>query len=277
MTAKQERAKNSTGLMEHEEALSPPLKWVGGKRWQVPLIEPLWRPHAHRRFVEPFCGGLAMTLGLRPERAWLNDINPHLMGFYAALQAGLQITIPMENNEALYYQHRDRFNAMIREGKAWWSDEAASLFYFLNKTGFNGLCRFNSKGGYNVPFGKYKTINYRRDFSPYTAAFAGWFFQVGDFDRVALQRDDFVYADPPYDVEFTQYSQGGFSWDDQVRTAKRLAEHSGPVVLVNQETPRIVSLYKGLGYTLKTLDAPRRVSCTGDRTPAKEILATRNL
>ena len=55
------------------DALKPPLKWAGGKRWQVPLLKPLWQPHRHRRLVEPFCGGLAVALGLGPERALLND------------------------------------------------------------------------------------------------------------------------------------------------------------------------------------------------------------
>ncbi|HKF94000.1 MAG TPA: DNA adenine methylase, partial [Gammaproteobacteria bacterium] len=85
--------------------------------------------------------------------------------------------------------------------------------------------------------------------------------------------EDFIYADPPYDVEFTTYSSGGFSWDDQVRTAKLLAAHPGPVVMSNQATPRIIELYERLGFQLRYFDAPRRISCTGDRTAAREVLA----
>ena len=96
-------------------------------------------------------------------------------------------------------------------------------------------------------------------------------------ETLALRRDDFVYADPPYDVEFTQYAQGGFSWEDQERTAVFLAKHPGPVILVNQATRRIKELYRDLGYRTRILEAPRRISCNGDRTPAKEILATKNL
>ncbi|HCC32292.1 MAG TPA: adenine methyltransferase, partial [Clostridiales bacterium] len=87
--------------------------------------------------------------------------------------------------------------------------------------------------------------------------------------------DDFVYADPPYDVEFTQYSKDGFTWKDQVRLANWLASHPGPVVASNQATPRIVSLYRSLGFDLRFLDAPRMINCTGDRTSAREILATK--
>ena len=105
------------------------------------------------------------------------------------------------------------------------SATAASFFYYLNRTGYNGLCRFNSRGEFNVPFGSYKTIGYTRDFSRLQAAFANWTFQCGDFEKLELRADDFIYADPPYDVEFTEYSQGGFSWDDQVRAAEWLARH----------------------------------------------------
>jgi DNA adenine methylase len=256
--------------------LRPPLKWAGGKRWQIPHLLPLWPGAALTRLVEPFCGGLAVALGFLPERAVLNDANPHLINFYAWLKRGLVIDIEMENDAAVFYRHRIAFNRALVNGEAD-SATAASLFYYLNRTGYNGLCRFNSRGEFNVPFGTYKRIGYTRDFSSYQGAFAKWIFQCGDFKELKLRPDDFVYADPPYDVEFTQYSQGGFAWEDQVRTAEWLAGHPGPVVLSNQATKRIVRLYRELGFKLRYLTAPRLISCTGDRTPAREVLATRNL
>ena len=111
----------------------------------------------------------------------------------------------------------------------------------------------------------------------YKAAFRDWELRHGDFAALELDRGDFIYADPPYDVEFTQYSQDGFDWDEQERTAKWLSTHKGPVVLSNQATARIEKLYKSLGFSLTFLEAPRRISCTGDRTPAVEILALRNV
>jgi DNA adenine methylase len=257
-------------------SLKPPLKWAGGKRWQVPYLRSLWEPHAHRRLVEPFCGGLAVALGLLPSRALLNDANPHLINFYRWLQKGLLVTAPMENNVDLFYQHRDRFNALVASGKVG-SRESAELFYYLNRTGFNGLCRFNRHGEFNVPFGRYTRISYVRDFLAYRQLLGGWTFTRTTLERVPLERDDFVYADPPYDVEFTQYSKKGFSWDDQQCTAEWLTKHDGPVVLVNQATRRVEKLYRRLGYDVRFLDAPRRISCTGDRTPAREIMGTRNL
>jgi DNA adenine methylase len=256
--------------------IRPPLKWAGGKRWQVPHLRPLWRPHAHRRLVEPFCGGLAVALGLKPTKALLNDANPHLVNFYTWLQRGLDIRIPMENDERLFYRHRDRFNALLAADDGQ-SEEAAALFYYLNRTGFNGLCRFNRRGLFNVPFGRYTRIRYTRDFLPYRAALSRWTFTSGDVENLPLEPGDFVYADPPYDVEFTQYARGGFTWRDQERTARLLSGHPGPVVLVNQATDRMQRLYRALEYDVRFLRAPRRISCTGDRTPAQEIMGTRNV
>ena len=262
--------------LERLATLRPPLKWAGGKRWQVPHLQPIWKRHEHRRLVEPFCGGLAVTLGLMPTRALLNDANPHLINFYRWLQKGLRVDVVMKNDEALFYRHRDRFNALLSTGKGN-SREAVALFYYLNRTGFNGLCRFNRTGEFNVPFGRYVRIGYKCDFTAYGELLADWTFTCADVEAVPLDPDDFVYADPPYDVEFTQYAKDGFAWEDQERTALLLARHRGPVVLVNQATDRIEKLYRRLGYDVRFLEAPRRISCTGDRTPAQEIVGTRNV
>jgi len=266
----------------------PPLKWAGGKRWLVPHLTGLWnnfrksqRTHGRgaqieSRLVEPFCGGLAITLGLHPDRALLNDINPHAINFYRRLKRGFTVEGKIEfgNESALYYRNRARFNGLIADGESS-SAEGAALFYYLNRTGYNGLCRFNSKGLFNVPFGKYRQIKYHRDFTAYQHAFANWSFTTGDFEDVPIGERDFIYADPPYDVEFTHYSQGGFGWDDQVRLAQWLSAQDCPAVLSNQATARIVRLYKSLGFTLKFLPAPRMISRTGDRTPAREVIATK--
>ncbi len=254
--------------------IKPPLKWAGGKRWLVPHLHALWEKYRQRRLVEPLCGGLAVTLGLMPEKALLNDINCHLINYYQWLKKGLTIETTLANDREIYYRHRQNFNYLIANSKAG-TKEAAELFYYLNRTGYNGLCRFNKKGNYNVPFGRYARINYAHDFLEYRCVFAEWEFSCGDFMAVKLEPDDFVYADPPYDVEFTQYAAEGFSWDDQVRLAQWLSVHPGPVVLSNQATLRIMELYGDLGFSLSVLDAPRLISCTGDRTPAKEVLAVK--
>lgn len=257
-------------------SLPPPLKWAGGKRWLLPYLRPLWGTNQTRRLVEPFCGGLAVSLGLLPQSALLNDINEHLVAFYRWLQRGLVAVQRFVNDEEHYYAARQRFNTLVSCGKAD-TQEAAELFYYLNRTGYNGLCRFNSKGQFNVPYGKYKHIEYVRDFSAYKETLAGWDFSQGDFDTLKLTPEDWIYADPPYDVPFTKYSKEDFSWDDQVRLAQWLTVHPGPVVASNQATERILDLYESLGFATTILHAPRRISCNGDRTPAPEILATRNV
>lgn len=259
-----------------DAALRPPLKWAGGKRWQVPHLRPVWGAHRQKRLVEPFCGGLAVALSLMPSRALLNDVNPNVVNFYRWLKRGLKTDVAMGNDAPTYYANRVRFNELLASGQAD-SAEAAALFYYLNRTGYNGLCRFNQQGEFNVPFGRYKRLDYRKDFTEYVPAFARFEFTNTDFEAIPLDASDFVYADPPYDVVFRNYSKGGFGWDEQVRTAEWLSKHPGPVVLSNQATERIVKLYRGLGYRLTYLTAPRLISCTGDRTPAKEVLATRNL
>ena len=275
---KEDSSLNSTPGVKFSEAsqLKPPLKWAGGKRWLVTQLAAIWEQHKHRRYVEPFCGGLAVPLGLRPGRALLNDINPHVINFYHQVQRGLKIAIEVRNDEAIFYKHRDRFNQLIKQGRAQ-TQEAAQLFYFLNRTCFNGLCRFNQSGEFNVPFGSYKKINYVADFHRYRELFESWAFKNRDLELLSFEADDFIYADPPYDVEFTTYSAGGFSWEDQVRTVDFLAAHPGPVVLSNQATPRIVKLYERLGFALSYLEAPRRISCTGDRSAAQEVLAVKGL
>ena len=165
---------------------------------------------------------------------------------------------------------------MIAEGNAH-TPEAAGLFY-LNRTGFNGLCRFNAAGLFNVPFGRYApSLSYRYDFREFAAALAPYEFTCGDFETLAVDQDDFIYADPPYDVVFTTYASGGFSWDDQLRLARWLAGRSGPVVVSNQATPRVLELYRGLGFAVETVPAPRRISCTGDRDDALEMLALKGI
>jgi DNA adenine methylase len=255
--------------------LQPPLKWVGGKRWQVPHLRPLWqRTDRHRRLVEPFCGGLAVAIGLQPERALLNDANPHLINFYRCLQRGWTPTIELTQSAGVYYAHRARFNELVHRGYPEADTEAANLFFYLNRTGYSGLCRFNRRGEFNVALGK-DTRPYQPDCSVYQEAFSRWMFTAGDFERLQLDPTDFIYADPPYDEGFPNYAQGGFTWEDQERTAIWAAQHPGPVVLVNYPTPRIVRLYEALGYQLFSLNAPRSIAC--NRTPARELIALRNI
>lgn len=257
-------------------AVTPALKWAGGKRWLLPHLRPLWQPFQHYRLVEPFVGGMSVALGLRPQRAYLADLNEHLVNFHQWTQRGLMVETSFQHEEVAFYEARARFNELIRQQQQLGA-EAASLFYYLNRTCFNGLCRFNRKNEFNVPFGRYKTITYTRDFRPYQLQLAGWKIAHHDFAQTPLTAKDFLYVDPPYDTPFTQYAKEDFTWADQERLVAWLGQHDGPIVATNQATPRILELYQDAGFRVQTLAAPRRIACTGDRTPALEILATKNL
>lgn len=256
---------------------TPSLKWAGGKRWLIPELKRWFSPD--RRLVDPFIGGMSISLGLRAKEALINDVNPHLMNFYMHLKRGLRKTseyddIEFRNDSETYYRNRNLFNGLC-DSRQYWTTEGALLFYYLNKTGFNGLCRFNRSGQFNNPFGRYKTINYETDFSSFVDPMKNWDLMYGDFESLPIRPDDFIYADPPYDVEFTQFAQRDFVWDDQVRLARWLAAHSGPVVASNQATPRIIKLYHDHGFTIYQLSGPRHIAANGDRTPDTEILAVK--
>lgn len=261
-------------LVPQPKPLKPLLKYPGGKRWIVPYIKSLWVKNPSRRIVEPFGGGIAVSLALRPKYALINDINPHVINFYRQVKAGLRITIEMKNDKETYYRYRDWFNRLIKEGR-WDTPEAAQLFYYLNHTGYNGLIRFNKEGLFNVPFGRYKKVNYLKDFSEYQEAFKHWEFTIGDFSQVEVKEGDFVFIDPPYDGGFTQYSPDGFTWHDQVRVARWASELPASVVIItNHATERIIKLYSSLGFKLKFVDVPRYINRDGSkRGPVKEVIA----
>ncbi len=284
-----------TTTLTKTKTLTPFLKWAGGKTWLAPRLAEIYEPFRNTHtWVEPFCGALGATLGVMPERAILSDTNKHLINLYTQIDAyKLQgfTAHNMVDGSALYWQNSKKIFDLIKRdfnrandpnsgfvaGSSW----RAKAFYYLNRTCFNGLCRFNRKGEFNVGFGKYKNPKLDHDFSIYQEAFRYWDFYNYDYLKslsIAKEhiRPIFVYADPPYDDGFTSYS-GSFTWDDQVSLATTLAALNCPVVASNKETDRIVDLYGSLGFDIAIIEAPRRISCNGDRTAVREILATKNI
>ena len=264
--------------------LTPFLKWAGGKTLLAPRLAEMYKPFRDTHtWVEPFCGALGAALGVKPERAILSDSNPHLINLYDHISFGLQSTVNYENSQDAFKQIKTDFNRSLNPDSGfiagdWWK---AKAFYYLNRTCFNGLCRFNQKGEFNVGYGKYKSPKLDHDFSIYQAAFRYWdFFNFGYETALSLSkehiRSTFIYADPPYDGGFVGYS-GKFIWDYQVNPASKLAELNCPVVASNKATNRIIDLYTNLGFSLDFIDVRRRIACNGDRKPAREILATRNI
>lgn len=259
-----------------------PLRWVGSKRWHVALVRNCW--DGVPRIVELFAGSAAVTFGLDPERALLNDANPHLINFYRQLQQGLEFTIPMVADEKRYYENRDWFNALIRDGNAA-TGEGAQLFYYLNRFGFNSMCRFNSKGEFNVPFrprhredGGLRPNEIRTADQPldeYRKAVANWEFRHGDYAGVELDPDDFVYADQPYDGTFNGYTEEGWTFEDAESVAVLLRDHPGRVMLMNAATEPILKLYRDLGYHVNVLTGSQRMHASRSRTDdVLEVMAT---
>jgi DNA adenine methylase len=276
--------------MQKTKPLAPFLKWAGGKTWLAPRLAEMYEPfRSTHTWVEPFCGALGATLGVMPERAILNDVNSHLIELYQHIVEGLENTsdanpsLPFDcgwqNSEETFLAVRRNFNNPNLPFDCAYS---AKAFYYLNRTCFNGLCRFNRKGEFNVGYGKYKSPKLDHDFSLYQEAFALWDFYNNPYEELLndvktfYHRKYFVYCDPPYDGGFTGYS-GSFTWDDQVNLASTLAALNCPVVASNKATDRIIDLYQGLGFDIEFIDGRRRISGNGDRTSVKEILAARNL
>ena len=269
-------ARNVAAYRRRTEAVAPPIKWAGGKRWAVARLRRLYRTHRSRRLVEPFAGGLAVALGLRPDCALLNDANPVAARFYAMLADGFVVAddIAVDRARETYLANRARFNELHAAGRV--DDEAAALFYVLVRTAFNGVWRTNKRGLMNVAWGG-EGEPIERDLRSYSRVMRGWTFSAGDFARVALDDDDFLFLDPPYDAGFVGYGADGFSFADQVRLADYAAAHRGPIVAMNAATPRLLELYRTRGFTVRRVRAPRRISGDGDRTGTLEMLATRNV
>lgn len=268
--------------------MEPFLKWAGGKRWLLDAtkdrqlsLRSLYEPHRNRRLVDLFTGAGSVVLGLAPQRAILNDLNPHLVNCLRYAQLGMNTrdtSVPMDYNPDVFLKNRCRFNELTKTDT--FLQEQAVLFYYLNRTGFNGLCRFNRRGEFNVPFGRYKSVRFIEDFSAYSVEMKGWKVTRRDFSQVQVLPGDFIFADPPYDGEagaFTSYWSKPFDWDQQRRLAHLLAAHDGPVVTTNKATARILSLYQELGFETHVVEAPRRISCKAKRVPVNEMVAIQGM
>jgi DNA adenine methylase len=269
-----------------EKKLEPILRWAGGKRkhkWLFAAIAKVFNPHKHR-LIEPFAGGLAIALGVDPKWALLNDKNHYLIDLYSRIKTGFEIDPNLKNytSKESYYRLRDRFNALLSMPQyAEVQTEIIELFYYLNRTGFNGLCRFNQSGGYNNAYGDLAKPKLDHDFDAYRAKFEDWIFTSMDFELITTFPNDIVVSDPPYDVvtgkDDHDYITGGFDWVDQVRHADWLASLKIPVFACNLATDRVINLYTEKGFDIQYVEAPRAIACNGDRKPVREILATKNL
>ncbi|HCK7282041.1 TPA: DNA adenine methylase [Enterobacter roggenkampii] len=271
-------------------AIKTPLKWVGSKVRIMPQL----RDHLPegKRLVEPFAGSCAVMMNTYYDEYLIADLNPDLVNLYKVMAYHTEAFLneldlmfsagalgDLESRAVYYYAIREDFNL---SGKALGSEsvEAAVRFMYLNRHGFNGLCRYNRRGQFNVPFGKYK-----KNYFPLkeVRAFAekakrATFITAHYSETLALVRaGDVVYCDPPYLTEsgnFTSYTESGFSHLDQGRLARklrRLTENGVSVVASNSDLEMVHYLYAG--FEAVKVNAPRSVgAAAASQKSAAELI-----
>lgn len=268
-------------------ATAPFLKWAGGKRKLVTFISQ-HLPFPTKRLIEPFAGSAAFGLALaaQAEKLWLNDVNADLINVYRHLQTHANAFIaasealfrPETNNAETYYELRTTFNT-TEQG----SLHRAALFLYLNRHGYNGLCRYNDKGLFNVPFGRYVRPYFPED-ELHAAARVLVCAKITqqDFAEVLATAGpgDVVYCDPPYvplsaTASFTAYAAGGFGPADHerlARAARSAAERGATVAISNHDTNFTRTLYANAKCYFRMVR--RTISRDGaNRNEVREVLA----
>ncbi len=252
----------------------PFIKWVGGKRQLLPELQ-RYLPEKITDYFEPFIGGGALLWTLEPQELrsiTINDYNAELINVYQVVRDKprqlLASLAKHRNTEDYYYEQRalDRQDNFNRRSAV----TRASRFIYLNKTGYNGLYRVNSKGQHNVPFGRYANPTIVDSETIYACSAFLQHVQLmqGDFDaiRPLLSADAFVYLDPPYapvsaTANFTSYTDQGFDHSMQQRL-KELCDYIDAIgakfMLSNSAAPLIYKLYQD--YEVIEVQASRAVN-----------------
>lgn len=254
--------------------MKPLIKYRGGKSKEIPYIQK-HIPHFSGRYVEPFLGGGALYFHLEPKKAIINDINSKLISFYQGVKLNypslrkeldaiekqyelnrkdfddLKQVHPTEHvedkNEALYYEIRNMFNGLQEKT---YSD--ALLYYFINKTAYSGMIRYNSKGEFNVPFGRYQHLNTSLVSESHSQLLEQTEILNGDYKSVfnMTKSNDFVFLDPPYDCVFSDYGneeyKDGFNDDNHRQLAKDFRSLDCKALMVIGRTPLTEELYSDL-------------------------------
>ncbi len=268
--------------------IRPFLKWPGGKYRLLSRIRGVLRPG--KRLIEPFAGSAAVSLNTDYDTYLLADTNPDLIGLYRQLLEEGSAFISYcrgffdarNNTGETYYAYRDEFNE-TRDAR-----RKSALFLYLNRHGYNGLCRYNAKGGFNTPFGRYdKPYFPEKEMLAFIRRAPSITLQQAPFD-VSMARarpGDVVYCDPPYiplseTAHFTDYHTGGFTWKDQVRLADlacELAANQVQIVVSNHDTRHIRDLYTGRKAKISCFNVRRTISRDGkNRGEVGELLAVFN-
>lgn len=262
--------------------MKPVLKYRGGKSKEIPHFI-IYIPKNFSRYIEPFFGGGAVYFHLEPEQAIINDVNDKLMKFYIHLRdaypvmrrqldalqeiyennqqayakekiANPDVKIP-NDNEDLYYQLRNIFNGRKSPIKLLSDhlDEEDLLdgvvYFFINKTAFSGMIRYNSDGEYNVPFGRYPHLNTNLVTYQHSSLLQKAKIYNTDYKEIfeMANADDFIFLDPPYDCVFNDYGNigmmNGFDENEHRRLAEDFKQLPCKALMIIGRTPLTEELY----------------------------------
>lgn len=251
--------------------MKPVLKYRGGKSREIPaFINEV--PNGFQRYLEPFFGGGALFFHLEPANAIVGDINSRLMTFYDQLRnqypemrrqldalqdmydrnqthyQALKDQMPdqkVENrNEELFYKMRSLYNHPTNEYLE------GVLYFFINKTAYSGMLRYNRNGEYNVPFGRYKNFNTKLITPEHSRLLQQATVLCTDYQAVFNQATvvDFMFIDPPYDCIFNEYGNlgttDGFDEAAHRRLAADFANLHCQALMVIGKTPLTEGLYR---------------------------------
>ena len=251
------------------ESLLPLIKWSGGKSDEIGQFKH-YIPEVFNYYLEPFVGGASVFFNLRPQNAVLSDVHPSLIKLYQAIKdgSGIEIHEFMEsnpNNEETYY----RVRSMKPENDL----EEACQFYYLRKTCYRGMLRYNKKGGFNIPFGKYSKINYDALLeTEYYDALQNAEIRNTDYKTIFNEYNDennFMFLDPPYDSKFTDYGYCSFDKENQKELAKCFKETDIKCLMIIGKTDFIEELYDG--YIVDEYDKNYRFRLHSERITRENI------
>ncbi|ATF09534.1 Dam family site-specific DNA-(adenine-N6)-methyltransferase [Candidatus Enterovibrio altilux] len=263
-----------------------PLKWAGGKKRIVEKIKANLPSSGKKRLIEPFVGGGSVFLNLDFEEYLLIDTNKDLINLFNIIKNDSErfikeaegFFIGNYNESCHYYDIRYQFNESNDPY------EKSLFFVYLNRHGYNGLCRYNQKGSFNVPFGRYKHPYFpKNEFLEFAKVAQKATFFCGDFTQAfdKANENDVVYCDPPYSPinltsNFTAYAGKSFTDDDQRRLvvcAEAVKCQRISTLISNRYTDFTKVLYKNADK-VSLLSVQRNISCKGSvRGKSKEVMA----
>ena len=255
--------------------LKPLIKWSGGKSDEIKMFEKYFPEH-YTLYIEPFIGGGSVYFYLNPVNAVISDVHTELIDLYKCIGTGKGKEIfdfmkENPNDENTYYKVRDEMeiNDML---------DSAKRFYYQRKTCFRGMLRYNKNGKFNIPFGKYKNVNYNEIINKdYEILLGRTEILNKGFDYIFEKYNDennFMFLDPPYDSEFTDYGYCKFGKEEQKKLALLFKNTKNKCLMVIGKTKFIEDLYNG--YIVAEYDKKYRFKLydnrIGDEINAKHLI-----